>query len=181
MIANTLSLDDVRVSEIMTPRTVVTFVEAAQTVGEVSRRHKVLPFARIPVYRDSIDDVVGIVRRRDIMQAYSEDRDITPVEQLMGPICIIPETASAQDALQLFLKEHQQLALVVDEFGSTAGVVTMEDVIEHLLGREIYEESDMAIDMRELARRRATRRGGQQKGQNEKPSKGPDAGPQPQT
>jgi CBS domain containing-hemolysin-like protein len=96
------------------------------------------------------------------MQAYAEDRDATRVEELMIPISIIPETASAQDALQLFLKEHQQLALVVDEFGSTAGVVTMEDVIECLLGREIYEETDMAIDMRELARRRAERRHGKQ-------------------
>ena len=61
----------------------------------------------------------------------------------------------ASDALQLFLQKHQQMAVVVDEFGSTVGVVTMEDVIEHILGREIYEESDVAVDMRELARRQA--------------------------
>jgi CBS domain containing-hemolysin-like protein len=157
MIANALSLDDVKISEIMTPRTVVTFVETEESVGEVSRRFKVIPFARIPVFRESIDNVVGNVRRRDIMQAYSEDRDNTPMSALMGPISIIPETASGLDALHLFLREHQQLALVVDEFGSTAGVVTMEDVIEQLLGREIYEDTDMAIDMREFARRRARR------------------------
>lgn len=155
MIANALSLDDLHLSEIMTPRTVVTFISATESVGEVMRRYKVIPFARIPVYRESMDDVVGLVRRRDIMQASAEDRDSVRIGELTTPIPFIPETASALDALQLFLREHQQLALVVDEFGSTAGVVTMEDVIEHLLGREIYEESDMAIDMRELARRRA--------------------------
>ncbi len=157
MIANALRLDDVHVSEIMTPRTVVTFVEASESVGEVSQRYKAIPFARIPVFHDSIDNVVGLVRRRDIMQAYSEDRDSTPMNAMMVPIPVVPETASGLDALQLFLKEHQQLALVVDEFGSTAGVVTMEDVIEQLLGREIYEETDLAIDMRELAMRRARR------------------------
>ncbi len=165
MIANALGLDDVQVSEIMTPRTVVIFVEQSETVGEVSRRYKAIPFARIPVFRDSIDDVVGLVRRRDIMQAYSEDRDNTPMSALMAPVPIIPETASGLDALQLFLKEHQQLALVVDEFGSTAGVVTMEDVIEQLLGREIYEETDLAIDMRELALKRARRWAGRQEQQ----------------
>jgi CBS domain containing-hemolysin-like protein len=157
MIANALSLDDIRLSEIMTPRTVVTFLQASETVAEVSSRFKVIPFARIPVYRDSFDNVVGIVRRRDIMQACAEDRDSVVIGDMMVPIPIIPETASALDALQLFLREHQQLALVVDEFGSTAGVVTMEDVIEHLIGREIYEDTDVAIDMRELARRKARR------------------------
>ena len=155
MIANALSLDDVPISDIMTPRTVVTFLDVSESVSEVMRRYKVIPFARIPVYRASIDDVAGLVRRRDIMQASAEDRDSVRMEELTIPIPIIPETASALDALQLFLREHQQLALVVDEFGSTAGVVSMEDVIEHLLGREIYEETDVAIDMRELARRRA--------------------------
>lgn len=155
MIANALSLDDLHLSEIMTPRTVVTFLKDTDTVAEACRRYKVIPFARIPVYRESIDDVVGVVRRRDIMQASAEDRDSDRIGGMTSDIPIIPETASALDALQLFLKAHQQLALVVDEFGSTAGVVTMEDVIEHLLGREIYEDTDMAIDMRELARRKA--------------------------
>ena len=157
MIANALSLDDIHLSEIMTPRTVVTFLNEADTVGEVSKHYKVIPFARIPVFRDSMDDIVGIVRRRDIMQATAEDRDNVLIGDLMTAIPFIPETASALDALQLFLREHQQLALVVDEFGSTAGVVTMEDVIEHLIGREIYEATDVAIDMRELARRKARR------------------------
>ena len=172
MIANALSLDDIRISEIMTPRTVVTFMRADETVSDVSRRFKVIPFARIPVYHESMDDVVGIVRRRDIMQAVAEDRDNVLIGEMTTPISIIPETATALDALQLFLHDHQQLALVVDEFGSTAGVVTMEDVIEHLLGKEIYEEPDVAIDMRELARRKARRWSGQNAPDSQKPADG---------
>ena len=72
----------------------------------------------------------------------------------MNEIHFIPETATAAQALQEFLKTHQQLLVAVDEFGSTAGVLTMEDVMEHLIGREIFEKDDIAVDMRELARAR---------------------------
>ena len=69
----------------------------------------------------------------------------------------IPETATAANALQVCMKVHQQILIVVDEFGATAGVVTMEDLIEHLLGGEIFEKDDLAVDMRELARAKSQR------------------------
>jgi len=153
IIANALSLDDVRVSEIMTPRTVVTTLRKAATVGEVFREFPNIPFARIPVVQKNLDDVVGLVRRRDLLKAKANDQDLEPVGAIMQEeIHFIPETATVGNALQLFLKTHQQLLVAVDEFGSTAGVVTMEDVMEHILGREIFEKDDVAVDMRELAR-----------------------------
>lgn len=152
IIANALSLDDIRVSEIMTPRTVVTMLRRNATVGEVFREFPNVPFARIPVYGKNMDDIVGLVRRRDLLKAKANDQDLDLVEKLMQEINFIPETVTAANALQLFLKTHQQLLVVVDEFGATAGVVTMEDVMEHLLGREIFEKDDVAVDMRELAR-----------------------------
>lgn len=155
MISNALSLDDVTVEEIMTPRTVVTFIQAARTVEQVCEEFRVIPFARLPVYGSGIDNIVGLVRRRDILQALAEDKEHLTMKELMQDIVFIPETGTADNALQIFLQKHQQFALVVDEYGSTAGVVTMEDIFEHILGREIYEDSDVAIDMRELARRRA--------------------------
>jgi len=79
------------------------------------------------------------------------------MRELKADALFVPETASALQALQQFMKKHQQIGVVVDEYGSTAGVVTMEDIVEHLLGDEIYEESDMAVDMRELAKKRAER------------------------
>jgi CBS domain containing-hemolysin-like protein len=171
IITNALSLDDVRVSEIMTPRTVVTALKKNATVGEVFREFPNIPFARIPVYSKSIDDVVGMVRRRDLLKAKANDQDFELVEKLMQEVNFVPETVTVANALQLFLKTHQQLLVVVDEFGSTSGVVTMEDVMEHLLGREIFEKDDMAVDMRELARLR------QQK--QTRPKNRPDAPPTP--
>lgn len=157
MIVNALSLDDVRVSEIMTPRIVVTALERDQTVAEVFAQHKNIPFARIPVYRDHLDHVIGMVRRRDLLKAAANDQDTTPVGELAQEVHFIPETVSAAAAMQMCLKTHQQLLVVVDEFGSVAGVVTMEDIIEHIIGREIFEKDDVAIDMRELARSRRPR------------------------
>ncbi len=159
IITNALALDDVRVSEIMTPRTVVTALKKNATVGEVFRDYPNIPFARIPVYGKSLDDVVGLVRRRDLLKAKANDHDLDTVEKLMQEIHFIPETITVANALQVFLKAHQQILVVVDEFGATAGVISMEDVIERLLGREIFEKDDMAVDMRELARARLQRSG----------------------
>jgi CBS domain containing-hemolysin-like protein len=152
IIANALSLDDVRVSQVMTPRTVVAALNKAMTVGEVFKQHLNLPFGRMPVYEKRLDNVVGLVRRRDLFKAKTAGQDAELVANLMKEVQFIPETVTLGHALQLFLKTHQKLAVVVDEYGSVAGVVTMEDIFEHLLGREIFEKDDVAVDMRELAR-----------------------------
>ncbi len=159
IIANALSLDDVRVSEIMTPRTVVTALKKNATVGEVFREFPNIPFARMPVYGKSLDDVVGLVRRRDLLKSKANDQDLDLVEKLMQEVHFIPETVTVANALQVFLKTHQQMLVVVDEFGATAGVVSMEDVMEQLLGREIFEKDDVAVDMRELARAKQQKQG----------------------
>ncbi|HEY1849180.1 MAG TPA: CNNM domain-containing protein [Opitutaceae bacterium] len=154
IIANALSLDNVRVSEIMTPRTVVTALHRSSSVGEVFRDHPTLAFGRMPVFGKNMDDILGVVRSRDLLKAKAHDQDAGLVEQFMQEAQFIPETATVGNALQLSLKTHNKLLVVVDEFGATAGVVTMEDVIEHLLGREIFDKDDVAVDMRELARTR---------------------------
>jgi CBS domain containing-hemolysin-like protein len=152
IITNALSLDDVRVSSIMTPRTVITALRRSATVGEVFLEYPNLPFGRMPVFGKDLDDIVGIVRRRDLLKAKANDQDILVVEQIMHEANFIPKMATVADALQCFLKAHQQILIAVDEFGATSGLLTMEDVIEHLLGREIFEKDDLAVDMREFAR-----------------------------
>ena len=152
MIANALTLDTIPVADIMTPRTVVTALDENSTVGEVFKDFKNIPFARLPTYNDSIDSITGVVRRRDLLSAAARDEDDTLLKDLKMDALVIPENASAADALQVFLKNHQQLAISVDEYGSVSGVITMEDIIEALLGQEIFEEDDVAIDMRELAK-----------------------------
>jgi CBS domain containing-hemolysin-like protein len=152
VINNTLTLDDLAINDIMTPRTVVFALEDNHTVGEIFKEFNNIPFARIPVYHETIDNVVGFVRRRDLLQVMAEDGHDTQLTEMMEPAHFVPETANGADTLQSFLAKQQQLGIVVDEFGSVTGVVTMEDIIEHILGREIFEKDDVAVDMRELAR-----------------------------
>jgi CBS domain containing-hemolysin-like protein len=154
IIANALSLDDVRISHIMTPRTVVTALPARATIAEVFKSHPNIPFGRLPVFGKNMDDITGIVRRRDLLKAKANDLDTETVGRLMQEVHFVPETVTAADALHLILKVHQKLLVVVDEFGSTTGVVTMEDIMEHILGREIFEKDDIAVDMREFARKK---------------------------
>jgi CBS domain containing-hemolysin-like protein len=175
IITNALALDNVRVSEIMTPRTVVTALKRNATVGEIFREYPNIPFARMPVYGKSLDDVLGIVRRRDLLKSKANDQDLDLVEKLMHEVHFIPETVTVANALQVFLKTHQQILVVVDEFGATAGVVSMEDVMEQLLGREIFEKDDVAVDMRELARAKQQKQGKPQRragGDHATPSSG---------
>ncbi len=169
IIANTLRLDEVRVSSIMTPRSVVGALRKSATIGEVFRDHPNLPFGRMPVYGRNLDDVVGLARRRDLLKSKALNLDSDPLEKHLQEVHFIPETVTAADALQVFLKAHQKLLVVVDEFGSTAGVLSMEDVMETILGREIFEKDDVAVDMRELARTR----------QQRPPAKSRPAGPSP--
>jgi CBS domain containing-hemolysin-like protein len=154
LINNALRLDEIHVHEIMTPRTVVYSVNEAETIGSLFEKDRTIPFARIPVYRDQSDNIVGIIRRRDILGAKAKDEDHLTLAKLAQEVTFVPDNATADDALQTFLKNHQQLAIAVDEFGSMSGVITMEDVIEHIIGQEIFEADDPAVDMRELARKR---------------------------
>jgi len=153
VIHNALSLDEVQVDQIMTPRTVLYTIDESETVGSLFKQENNLPFARIPIYRDESENITGIVRRRDILSAKANGQDSLPIVEMATEIIYIPDNASVDDALQMLLKKHQQLAMTVDEFGTISGVITMEDVIEHIIGQEIFEDDDPAVDMRELARR----------------------------
>jgi len=154
MINNALSLDELLVNEIMTPRTVVHAIEDTETIETLFQKTINIPFARLPVYHNRVDNITGIVRRRDLLGAKAGDRNSLRIADLATEPIFIPDNAAASDALQTFLRKRQQLAVAVDEFGSMSGVITMEDVIEHIIGQEIFEDDDPAIDMRELARKR---------------------------
>ena len=127
-------------------------LDKSLTVEEVFKKTPHLHFARIPVFDEELDNIVGIVRRRDLLTQIADDNDDVRLVDIMDDVRFVPETVTAYSALQSMLKSHQQLLAVVDEFGSLAGVVAMEDIMESILGREIFEKDDVAIDMRELAR-----------------------------
>lgn len=153
VIAGILQLGQTTARDIMTPRTVTFSVPAALTVGEATakeelwRRH-----SRVPVYGEEPDDVLGLVLSQDVLLAAAEQRLDTPLKSLMRPVHFVPETAPADRIFLDFFEKHQHLFVVVDEYGSVTGVVSMEDILEAIIGREIVDESDRARDMRELAR-----------------------------
>lgn len=154
MINNALSLDERLVNEIMTPRTVAYTIDGSETVASFLEKTRDIPFARIPVFENDMDNIQGIVRRRDILGAKAEGNEHLVIRDLASVPLFVPDNATASDALQTFLKNRQQLGIAVDEFGTLSGVISMEDVIEHIIGQEIFEHDDPAVDMRELARRR---------------------------
>ena len=152
IIHNLLGLRDVMVSDEMTPRTVVSAFEMTQTIKEVLDENTILRFSRIPVYEDNIDNVRGLVIRSEILMAASRDEWDLALKDIMKPIQKIEQGSTIEQALDVFLSNRQQFALVKDEFGGTSGILTMEDVMETLLGKEIVDELDEVEDMRELAR-----------------------------
>ena len=113
-----------------------------------------LEHGRLPVYDKTPDDVIGIVHRRDILAASADGKGATRVSKLMSSVHFVTEAAPLHRVLRMFLERRQHLFVVIDEHGGVAGVVTLEDVLEEILGREIVDEFDEAEDMREVARRR---------------------------
>jgi len=152
VIHNLLQLRDIKVESIMTPRVVVYGLDSESNVKEVIDENSIIRFSRIPVFNESLDDIQGIVIRSELlMSAGRGDWGFTMTE-LMKPHLNVQLDSTAEDVLDLFLEEKQQFAIVQDEFGGTSGIVTMEDIIETLLGKEIMDELDEVEDMRELAR-----------------------------
>lgn len=154
MIANALSLDTVIVNDIMTPRNVVVSFDVHHTIEDILKQHPAIPFSRVPVYDKELDNVVGLVRRRDIFKAKANQQKGILIKNLKQNVLFIPTNVTVADALSQFLKHHEQFAVVVDEFGAVAGVLALEDIIEQILGQEIFEKDDVAVDMRAFARSR---------------------------
>lgn len=158
LIHNALSLSTTRVADILTPRNVVVALEENLTCAEVLAAHPAIRFSRMPVHDGNLDEITGLVRRRDILHSIATGRGQRTIQELRQPVSFVPEMATAASALQTLLSANQQLAAVVDEYGGFVGVVSIEDIVEHLIGREIYEKDDVAVDMRALARRRGRQR-----------------------
>ena len=152
-IKNILALDRKKVEDIMTPRTVVFSLSADATTGEVEAGKKFLHYSRIPVYdNDEHEDIVGIVDRLDILRALTQDQRDVPLSALMRPVRFVLETLSLDRLLPKLLESRTHLFVVLDEYGGVAGVVSLEDLMEEILGREIVDETDQVEDLRELAR-----------------------------
>jgi CBS domain containing-hemolysin-like protein len=154
VIQNILSLGDKTVRDVMTPRTVVFALSAQETVQNASQESVILTHSRIPVYFKNFEDVEGIVHRRDILTARSHNKLDIKLEQLMKPVHFVYEKTRLDKVFKMFLDRAEHLFIVIDEFGGLAGVISLEDVLEEILGREIIDEFDQVTDMRKLAQKR---------------------------
>ena len=153
-IRNILALDQKRVHDVMTPRTVVFSLPAATTVEEAYNNTNFWHFSRVPVYEEDNEDIVGMVLRREVARHKDKDKAGVTLGEIMQPIHFVQESQTLDKVLSDFLELHQHLFAVLDEYGGLAGVISLEDVLEEILGREIVDESDVVADMREAARMR---------------------------
>ena len=151
IIENLIKLDDMPVEDIMTPRSVIFALKFDDTVGHVVEKHSPIAFSRIPIFKEDLDSIYGIVNRYDLVNKQAEDQFNVAMNEIMKPIENVPEKTSVSDVLDRFVKRRQQMFFVTDNFGTTTGLITLEDAIETLLGVEIVDEHDNVVDMRKLA------------------------------
>lgn len=158
ILTNLLHLHNVKVYDIMTPRTVVMALQEDMTIAEVMAEHPNLAYSRIPVYRETLDDVTGYVLRHDIVSRAASDLDDVKLSTFRRDIHMIPETLDVARVFDEFIRTKEHIFLVLDEYGGMAGILTMEDAVESLLGIEITDESDLVTDLRQLAQQRYQRK-----------------------
>ncbi|MGD9365969.1 MAG: hemolysin family protein [Desulfobacteraceae bacterium] len=154
---NLFCFREVRAMDIMTPRTVVFALSENLSVDETLSLHAHLPFSRIPVYGESLDDITGFVLKSEVLRA-GQERGASLLSELRRLLVVVDEDLPLHRLFERLMQEQTHIALVVDGYGGTQGVVTMEDFIETLLGLEIVDEIDTVEDMQAMAREQWRRR-----------------------
>lgn len=151
MIQNLLKLDELTAHEIMTPSAVVEMAECGMSIREFYDSD--LSHSRIPVYDEENDEyVIGYVLRQEILEKMAEDKFSTKLIDITRPIMSFTEETSVSDIWEKMLEKKEHISVILDEYGSLRGIVTLEDVIETMLGHEIVDEKDEVVDMQEYAK-----------------------------
>lgn len=151
---NLIRFNSLRVKDIMTPRTVVVGFDEGCSVGDVSDSVEQLHFSRLPVYGEARDEITGYVLKNDLLLMMARGETSQKLKKIKRDILIVPEMMPLQDFFERLMKKQEHIAVVVDEYGGFAGVVTMEDLVETLLGMEIIDEVDTIEDMQKMARKK---------------------------
>ena len=154
VIKNLLKFDEVFVKDVMTPRSVMKIAPETMSVTEFFKENPKLRFSRIPVYGDSEDVITGYVLKDNVLEEIIEENGDVALSTIRRDMLITKRDTSIPQLFETFIAKREHIALVVDEYGSVSGLVTMEDVIETLLGLEIMDESDNVEDLQQLARRK---------------------------
>ncbi|EZH72505.1 hypothetical protein ATO12_23950 [Aquimarina atlantica] len=153
VIKNLLSFKEVFTKDVMTPRTVMKIASEDTTLEEFFNENQNLRFSRIPVYKENTDNITGQVLKDDIFKEMANQNGHKKIGEIKRPILFTTRNLPIPDLFNELIQTKNHLALVVDEYGSISGLVSMEDVIETLLGLEIVDESDTETDMQILARK----------------------------
>lgn len=154
ILRNLLRFDKLTVQDIMTPRTVVYALPQSKSVGEALEAIDEMRFSRIPIFGETIDDVTGFVLKTDILMKAIKRGKKTLLANLKRDLMHVPNDMNLQTLFENLLESNAHIALVQDKFGGTAGVVSLEDVVETLIGLEIVDEADTIADLQMLARRK---------------------------
>ena len=158
IIRNIFRFGSVAITVVMTPRTVMTALQQDMSIADSLPFVTKTPFSRLPVYGADLDDITGLVLKDEVLICMSKGGCEGSLESLKRPILSVPDSLSLSDLLEFFLDKRQHLAIVLDEYGGTRGVVTLEDVVETLFGMEIVDEMDSVADMQALARQQWEKR-----------------------
>lgn len=152
LIHSIIEFGDTRVSEVMTPRPDIVAVPEDATIREARNIMIESKYSRLPVYRDQIDNVEGLIYVRDLMQSWAEDKEHEPIGPLVRPVYFVPETKPVSELLEEMQKAHVQLSVVIDEYGGVAGLVTVEDILEEIVGE--IEDEDIGGEEEEIVESR---------------------------
>lgn len=158
IIRNLFLFGSMNVTDIMTPRIVISALPDDITVMDASVYMAKTPFSRLPVYEKNIDHVSGFVLRDEVLLTKSQGRGGEMLKSLKRTIMIVTESVSLTSLFETFLKDRHHIAVVVDEYGGTSGLVTLEDLVETLIGTEIVDEMDTVADMQAFARKKCADR-----------------------
>jgi CBS domain containing-hemolysin-like protein len=153
VIKNLLGFKEMKVKDIMTPRSVIEIADESQTIQSFYNEHKNLRFSRIPVFAENVDEITGYFLKDNLLEAMIDGKGSETLASIKRNIIITDRNLSIPNLFDKLIKEKEHIALVVDEYGSVSGLVSQEDVIETLLGLEIMDESDSVADLQALARK----------------------------
>jgi len=152
IIRNLLNFDEIKVKDVMTPRAVVKIADESTTIKDFYDANPNMPFSRIPVYSKKMDNITGYVLKYMILEHIIKKNGNAPLSTIKRELLVSNRQTPIPELLETFISKSEHIALVVDEYGSISGVVTMEDILETLLGLEIMDESDSVEDLQHLAR-----------------------------
>ena len=153
IIKNLLSFKDVEAKDIMTPRTVMMTASEDTSIQSFYDEHPKLRFSRIPIFKSDSDTITGVILKDEVMEQIINGKGNEPLSSIKREVLVTDRNIPIPDLFDILISKKSHIALVTDEYGTTTGLVTIEDVIETLLGLEIMDESDSVADLQQLARK----------------------------